>query len=61
VEQGFAGGFLALFVVLIAYIRNFSTDRAIALAKVPIPYGIAIAAGGLTTLYRLSQPILFPS
>jgi prepilin peptidase CpaA len=37
-----------------------SAEDAVALAKVPIPYGVAIAAGGLSTMYMLSQPILFP-
>jgi len=55
-----AGGVLALTIALLAYIRNFSGKQAVAVAKVPIPYGIAIAVGGLSTIYKLSQPILFP-
>jgi prepilin peptidase CpaA len=56
-----AGGFLALIMALLTYARNTSGRRAVALAKVPIPYGIAIASGGLCTIYMLSRPILFPS
>ncbi|MFY9287236.1 MAG: prepilin peptidase [Alphaproteobacteria bacterium] len=56
-----AGGLLALVMAFLTYARNFSGKQAVALAKVPIPYGIAIAIGGLSTIYMLSQPILFPS
>ncbi len=55
-----AGGVVALAMALLTYMRNFSGKQALALAKVPIPYGIAIAVGGLSTIYMLSQPILFP-
>ena len=59
-----AGGFVALGMAALTHIRNRSahaTQRpAVAVAKVPIPYGMAIAAGGLNILYRLLQPILFP-
>jgi prepilin peptidase CpaA len=55
-----AGGVVALTMALLTYRRNFSGKQALALAKVPIPYGIAIAVGGLSTIYMLSQPILFP-
>jgi prepilin peptidase CpaA len=60
-----AGGVVALGMALLTHYRNRQATRqqlpAIAIAKVPIPYGLAIAAGGLNILYRLSQPILFPS
>ncbi|HEU0117751.1 MAG TPA: prepilin peptidase [Alphaproteobacteria bacterium] len=56
-----AGGILALVMAILTYIRNHSGKQALQLAKVPIPYGIAIAVGGLSTIYMLSQPILFPS
>jgi len=55
-----AGGILALTMAILTYMRNFSGKQAVAIAKVPIPYGIAIAVGGLSTIYMLSQPILFP-
>jgi prepilin peptidase CpaA len=59
-----AGGLVALGMALVTYVRNksskFRREPAVAVAKVPIPYGMAIAAGGLLILYRLSQPILFP-
>lgn len=60
-----AGGFVALGMAVLTLLRNRKAEErnrpAIAVAKVPIPYGMAIAAGGLNILYRLSQPILFPS
>ena len=55
-----AGGLVALTMALLTYIRNSSGKQAVALARVPIPYGVAIAVGGLSTIYMLSQPILFP-
>lgn len=61
VTTAIAGGFLALLMALLTHMRNRSGKSAMALAKVPIPYGIAISVGGLTTLCLLSQPILFPS
>lgn len=57
-----AGGLLALFIAGLTYMRNSSGSKdAVAVAKVPIPYGIAIAVGGLSIIYLMSQPILFPS
>ena len=60
-----AGGFVALGMAGLTLLRNRKAGLlnlpAVAVAKVPIPYGMAIAAGGLNILYRLSQPILFPS
>ncbi len=59
-----AGSFVALGMAMLTHYRNKTAELhhqpAIAVAKVPIPYGMAIAAGGLNILYRLSQPILFP-
>jgi prepilin peptidase CpaA len=55
-----AGGLLALVMVGLTYARNLSTKRAVALARVPIPYGVAISIGGLSAFYMMSQPILFP-
>lgn len=59
-----AGGFVALGMAALTLIRNRSAAHknqpAVAVAKVPIPYGMAIAAGGLNILYRHLQPILFP-
>jgi prepilin peptidase CpaA len=43
------------------FVRNMlSAEEAVALARVPIPYGMAIAAGGLSTMYMMSQSIIFP-
>jgi prepilin peptidase CpaA len=59
-----AGGIVALGMALWTYTLNrsakFRRQPAVAVAKVPIPYGMAIAAGGLNILFRLSKPILFP-
>lgn len=59
-----AGGFVALGMAALTHFRNrsarFGRQPAVAVAKVPIPYGMAIAAGGLNVIYRLLQPILFP-
>ncbi len=60
VTTAIAGGVLALLMAGLTYMRNLSARRSITLAKVPIPYGVAISVGGLSTLYMLSQPILFP-
>ncbi len=61
ITTAIAGGFLALIMAILTYARNVSGRRAVALAKVPIPYGIAIATGGLSIIYMLSRPILFSS
>jgi len=55
-----AGGAVALTMAILTYARNYSGRQALAIARVPIPYGIAIAAGGLSVIYMLSRPILFP-
>jgi prepilin peptidase CpaA len=64
VTTAIAGGFVALAMAFLTHMRNRSARRerksTVAVAKVPIPYGIAIAIGGLNVLYRLSEPILFP-
>lgn len=64
VGTAIAGGVVALGMAGLTLLRNRSAARrhqpAVAVAKVPIPYGLAIAVGGLNILYRLSQPILFP-
>lgn len=56
-----AGGLLAIIVAGITYRRNLvrGAQNAVALARVPIPYGVAIAIGGLCTLVMLSHPVLF--
>jgi prepilin peptidase CpaA len=56
-----AGGLLALIVAGLTHRRNLvrGAKNAVALAKVPIPYGVAIAVGGLCTLVMLSHPVLF--
>lgn len=64
VSTAVAGGMVALTMALLTMVRNRRAENrqepAVAVARVPIPYGIAIAFGGLSVLYRLAEPILFP-
>jgi len=60
VTTAIAGGLLALTIAAATYIRHHGRQPAAALARTPIPYGIAIGLGGLNTLYMVAQPILFP-
>lgn len=56
----FAGGLLSLVFGLLAYLRHRASksEEPLALAKTPIPYGVAIAVGGLCALAFLSHPDL---
>lgn len=58
-----AGGLLGLVMAGLAWNRNRShpPDKKVSLKKVPIPYGVAIAIGGLASLMQLSSPVLFSS
>jgi prepilin peptidase CpaA len=60
VTTAIAGGLLAVAIAGKTYLRHRAHHPAAALARVPIPYGVAIGLGGLNTLYMLAQPILFP-
>jgi prepilin peptidase CpaA len=59
VTTALAGGVVALVMAMLTFIRNRTRTPALPLARVPIPYGIAIAIGGLTIVYRLSEPVFF--
>jgi prepilin peptidase CpaA len=61
VTTAITGGVLALGMVALTFVRNRFRKESVVLAKVPIPYGIAIAVGGICIVSKLSQPILFPS
>ena len=61
VTTAIAGGFVALSMAGLTHHRNKSRTEAVSLSKVPIPYGIAIAAGGIYTFGMISRPLLFPS
>jgi prepilin peptidase CpaA len=61
VTTAIAGGIVALGMAVLTYIRNRRDRSALALARVPIPYGIAISVGGLGTFYMMTQSILLPS
>lgn len=60
VVTAIAGGVLSLLMAGLTRVRNLSSKERVALTKVPIPYGVAISVGGLSTVYMLSQPVLFP-
>jgi len=55
-----AGGILSLGIGAVTLIRNHVSppQNAVSLSKTPIPYGVAIAMGGLCTLALLSHPDL---
>jgi prepilin peptidase CpaA len=61
ITTALTGGLLAFVMMGLTYMRNRQNKQALAMAKVPIPYGIAIAFGGLRIIYRLSEPIFFAS
>jgi len=61
VTTAIAGGLLAVLMIVLTHIRNRKRSEPVALARVPIPYGVAISIGGLCILSMLSQPVLFPS
>ncbi|MDE2029375.1 MAG: prepilin peptidase [Alphaproteobacteria bacterium] len=60
-----AGGVLSLFMALKTHRRNAAEGGTegggIQIAKVPIPYGVAIASGGVVALAMLARPILLPA
>jgi prepilin peptidase CpaA len=56
----FAGGIEALATAALMHRRLPGKNRIRRLAKAQIPYGIAIATGGLTMLGLMSHPILLP-
>ena len=58
-----AGGLLGLVMAGLAWNRNRSLppSQTVSLRKVPIPYGVAIAIGGLASLLQLSHSVLFSS
>ena len=62
-----AGGIVSIVMAVITHRRHrlasqqTFTEEKPSLAKVPIPYGIAIATGGLAMLGMMARPILLPS
>jgi prepilin peptidase CpaA len=57
-----SGGILSLGIGAVTLIRQHlsKSENTPALSKTPIPYGVAIALGGLCTLALLSHPDLAP-
>jgi Flp pilus assembly protein protease CpaA len=62
-----AGGVVSIIMAILTHRRNRGTveeigeeEEKVSLAKVPIPYGVAIATGGLAMLGMMVQPILLP-
>ncbi|MDR3425475.1 MAG: prepilin peptidase [Alphaproteobacteria bacterium] len=61
VVTAFAGGVLSIVMALAAQLRlRKAGSRKVEWTKVQIPYGIAIATGGLVTLGLIAKPILLP-
>jgi prepilin peptidase CpaA len=54
-----AGGIESLVMAVKAYLRR-SPDAHGELGKVQVPYGVAIASGGLVMLGMMAKPILLP-
>jgi prepilin peptidase CpaA len=61
VVTALAGGVVSIFMAIRTHLRQNETQDVIGLNKIPIPYGIAIATGGLTSLAMMAQPILLPN
>lgn len=62
VVTGLAGGVLALGIALVRITRQAKMKGkadVYALAKMPIPYGVAIAAGGVAALLMIAKPYLW--
>jgi prepilin peptidase CpaA len=53
----FTGGLLSLSLAGLAYLRKRETGSEISIAKTPIPYGVAIAIGGLCVILMLSSSL----
>ncbi len=55
-----AGGLLAVMTATLAYFRHLQakSDKKFSVGKAPIPYGVAIAMGGLCTLMLMFHPAL---
>jgi len=58
-----AGGILSLGIGAVTLIKHrlSKSEAPVSLSKTPIPYGVAIAVGGLCTLALLSHPDLLPT
>lgn len=58
-----AGGLLsvAMAVLALRHKADSSQNRLTALRKTPIPYGVAIAVGGLAALMQVSHSVFFSS
>ena len=55
------GGVLALVMIALIFANEGARKFSIKFRTVPLPYGVAIAVGGLSAFYQLSQPFLLPS
>jgi len=53
-----AGGVEALVILAAAHAKNRKAAEKTRLSKLPVPYGVAIAAGGLCVLSVLAEPLL---
>jgi prepilin peptidase CpaA len=55
-----AGGLVPIAMAIITHLRHRKIKEPTVFAKIPIPYGIAIATGGLAVLGMIVQPIFMP-
>jgi prepilin peptidase CpaA len=58
-----AGGVVSVVMAMLTHLRqrHIAQEEQEKISRVPIPYGIAIAAGGLTVLGMMARPILLPA
>ncbi len=61
VVTALAGGVVSIAMAISTYRKYAGRQDAPALQKVPIPYGVAIATGGIATLAMMAQPLLLPN
>jgi prepilin peptidase CpaA len=60
IVTAFVGGLESMVMAAAVYLRHRRANKKPRLIQIQIPYGIAIATGGLTMLGIMAQPILLP-
>ena len=61
VVTAFVGGVESLILAAWMFCKQEKSDQKKSWGKTPIPYGVAIATGGVVILSMMAQPILLPS
>lgn len=56
-----AGGLLAVVNMMKLWVKARKDGVAVSFARIPLPYGIAIATGGVTALGLIARPLLTAS